>query len=169
MLNVYMKRILIDPSVPAIKSVAVKALENEYNGRQAGLDGVRQMIMNFYQHTYPDIASSKKAEIEQAVERVQNIYGRNYDPAMKVSWKRFPDNAGHMYSLGCFRCHDGKHVSGEGKVLSKDCSLCHVLITHTIDRQKGQVLLTLEAYPHPVDVGNAYTEMNCSDCHGAGN
>ena len=47
---------------------------------------------------------------------------------MKVSWKNFPDNTGHMYSLGCFRCHDGKHVSDDGKVLSKDCNLCHLLL-----------------------------------------
>jgi hypothetical protein len=124
------------------------------------------MIMDFYQKSYPEVASSKKADIERAVEAVQNVYVRNYDPVMKVSWKDFPDNAGHMYSMGCFRCHDGNHVSDDGRVLSRDCSTCHLLITHTVERSKGQAVFSLAAYPHPVDIGDSYKEMNCSDCHG---
>jgi hypothetical protein len=104
----------------------------------------------------------------QVTEEIQHIYGCNYDPAMKVSWKNFPDNTGHMYSLGCFRCHDGKHASNDGKVLSKDCTICHLLITHKVDWSKGQSLFSLAAYPHPVDIGDSYKKMNCSDCHGAG-
>jgi hypothetical protein len=127
------------------------------------------MIMEFYQKTYPDVVSSKKGEIEKAKTEVQNIYRRNYDPFMKVSWKNFPDNAGHTYSLGCFRCHDGKHMSSDGKVLSKDCSTCHLLITHTGDQSKGQAVFAPASYPHPVDIRDAYKEMNCTECHGAGN
>ena len=61
---------------------------------------------------------AKKAEIDRAISEVQKIYARNYFPEMKVDWKRFIDNIGHLYYPGCFRCHDGKHVSDEGKVLS---------------------------------------------------
>jgi len=168
-LNAYLQERLIDPSLPEIKSIAMKALEKSYDSGQAGRNGIREIIMGFYEKTYPELSSSKKAEIEKAVKEVQTIYGRNYDPAMKVSWRSFPDNAGHMYSPGCFRCHDGRHVSSDGKVLSRDCSLCHLLITRAGDRSKGQVLLTTAAYPHPVDVGDSYKEMNCSDCHGTNN
>jgi hypothetical protein len=167
-LNMYMQRKLIDPSLPEIKKISVQALEDKYPSRKEGLDGIRKLIMDFYQKKYPEAASSKKDEIERAIVKVQDVYGRNYDPAMKVSWKNFPDNAGHMYSLGCFRCHDGKHVGDSGRVLSKDCSICHLLITHTLDRSKGQAVFTLAAYPHPVDIGDSYKEMNCSDCHGDG-
>ena len=83
-----------------------------------------------------------------------------------LSWKNFPNNAGHMYSLGCFRCHDGRHVSDDGKVLSKDCGVCHLLFTHQVEPKEGRVILTLATNPHPTDVGDAYKEQNCSDCHG---
>jgi hypothetical protein len=86
---------------------------------------------------------------------------------MKVSWRNFPNNQGHMYSLGCFRCHDGNHVSNDGKVLSKDCSLCHLLIKPRIEKEHKRALLTEDTYPHPVDIGDSYKETNCSDCHGA--
>jgi hypothetical protein len=159
---------LLGAVVAVFKSIAVKALEHTYSSKQAGHEGIRQMITEFYQKNYPDVASSKKTEIGKAAAEIQNIYGRNYEPAMKVSWKNFPDNAGHMYSLCCFRCHDGKHVSNDGRVLSKDCTICHLLITHKIDWSKKQALLSLAPYPHPVDIGDSYKEMNCSDCHGAG-
>jgi hypothetical protein len=168
-LNAYLQGKLIDPSLPQIKSIAVHALENTYSSRLVAGDGIKQMIMEFYQKTYPDVVSSKKGEIEKAITEVQNIYRRNYDPFMKVSWKNFPDNAGHTYSLGCFRCHDGKHMSSDGKVLSKDCSTCHLLITHTGDQSKGQAVFAPASYPHPVDIRDAYKEMNCTECHGAGN
>jgi hypothetical protein len=86
---------------------------------------------------------------------------------MKVSWKNFPDHKGHLYSPGCFRCHDGNHVSDDGKVLSKDCNLCHLLIKGEQSKDRRTSVLTLDEYPHPVDVGDSYRDMNCSDCHGA--
>ncbi len=164
--NAYLQLKLIDPTLPEIKSIAVKALEDTYGTRQAGIDGIRRQIMDFYRKTYPDVFSSKKAKIERAVTELQNIYGRNYDPAMKVSWKNFPDNRGHMYSLGCFRCHDGKHVSDDGKVLSKDCALCHLLLQQKVEAKKGRAILTLATNPHPEDIGDSYKEQNCSECHG---
>jgi hypothetical protein len=30
-------------------------------------------------------------------------------------------------------------------------------------------LMRVLAYPHPVDIGDSYLTMNCSDCHGTGN
>ena len=47
---------------------------------------------------------------------------------MKVNWKTHPNNIGHFYIQGCFRCHDGNHVSKDGKVISKDCNSCHTVL-----------------------------------------
>jgi hypothetical protein len=165
--NVLINKNLIDASLPGIKGVTVKALEGDYASRKEGVYAIGKTVSDFYQKNYPDIYSSKNAQISSAISAIQDLYKRNYDPAMKVSWKTFPDNKGHMYSPGCFRCHDGNHVSNDGKVLSKDCSLCHVLIRSRIEEGKKQAVLTIESYPHPVDIGDSYKEMNCSDCHGA--
>src|SRR6266568_9288838 len=35
-------------------------------------------------------------------------------PEMKVDWRTHPDNVGHFYSQGCFRCHDNQHASRDG-------------------------------------------------------
>ena len=157
----------ISPSLPFIKTTAVQALEGSYSNKERALDSIKQVITGFYNEKFPQIASTHTAEIQQAVGEVQKIYSRNYFPEMQVSWKHFPDNIGHVRSLGCFRCHDGKHVTDDGKVITKDCAACHTII----GQQNGneplrESLLGLE-YRHPADIGDAWKEMNCSECHNA--
>lgn len=156
----------ISPSLPSVKSLVVKALENPYSSKQEGLGGVQSTIEEFYSSNYPELFSTRRTEINRTIEEAQKIYQRNYFPEMAVSWRRFTDNIGHLYYPGCFRCHDGKHVSPEGKVLSKDCNTCHTILAQQFEKQKVRISLGGVDYFHPVDIGNAWMEMNCSDCHG---
>lgn len=170
-LNALLSTGLVDPSLPDIKKTAVKALEGEYRTFNEGKEAIRKTIMDFYRTTYPSVAEARKQTIDRAITALQRTYENNYDPAMKVSWRNFPSNQGHRHATGCFRCHDGNHVSEDGAVLSRDCGLCHVLLEHLIsenEKDKSAVLRVL-TYPHPVDIGDSYLTMNCSDCHGAGN
>ncbi len=155
----------IDPQLPSVKSVCVDALEYPYTSKEAGLDSIKLVIEDFYRTNYPTVAAAQKAAIDRTVSEVRRIYARNYFPEMRVSWRRFPDNIGHLYYPGCFRCHDGKHVDEEGKVLSRDCNVCHTILAQKFD--KGGLRLSLEGveYRHPVDIGEAWKQMNCSDCH----
>jgi nitrate/TMAO reductase-like tetraheme cytochrome c subunit len=155
----------IDPGLPNIKSVAVTALDNPYTSKESAHDSIGLTIKEYYAQNYPDLAQTKSAEIERAVEETRKIYSRNYFPQMQVNWKRFTDNIGHLYYPGCFRCHDGKHVADDGKVLSRDCNTCHVILAQSISDRTQQVSLTGVDYVHPVDIGDAWKEMNCSDCH----
>ncbi len=166
--SAYLQVKAIDASLPEIKSVGVKALEGNYSSKAAGAEGIRKTVMDFYGQKHPDVASAKKAQIEKAVAELQKIYDRNYDPEMKVSWKSFPDSAGHMYSDGCFRCHDNKHVSDDGKVLSRNCGVCHLIFTQRIEPQAGRVTLTLASNAHPINLGASYEGQDCSKCHGPG-
>lgn len=156
----------VDPKLPMIKSVSVEALDASYETKQVALDGIRKKIKEFYDRTYPDVAKRMAPAIERAIVELQKIYGRNYFPEMKVSWKKFPDNIGHLYYPGCFRCHDGKHVTDDGKVLSRDCSTCHTILAQKFEKQKERISLEGVEYHHPVDIGDSWKEMNCSDCHG---
>lgn len=169
LLNVLLSLKLIDPLLPDIKGTAVQALGGNYTSREAARSGIKDAIMEFYKKKYPDVATLKEVELERVIVILQDLYDRNYDPVMKLSWKNYPSQTGHMYSLGCFRCHDGKHKSDDGAVLSKDCSLCHLLIKKQMEKENKLAVLTEETYPHPVDIGDSYKEMNCSECHGAGN
>ncbi len=156
---------LIDTTLPYMKSVAVEALENSYTTKQTGLDSIKIYIENFYTTRYPKIASSESALIEQSIKTVQQIYQRNYFPSMNVSWKKFPDNIGHMYSPGCFRCHDGNHYSADGKVIPKDCNTCHTIIAETDTHGKSVFSLKGIQFEHPVDIGSPLEEVTCTDCH----
>jgi nitrate/TMAO reductase-like tetraheme cytochrome c subunit len=155
----------IDPSLPNVKSVSIKALESSYSTKQLGLDSIKMAIEDYYQTNYPELAKAKQDTIARVVSEVQKIFSRNYFPEMHVSWKNFPDNIGHMYYPGCFRCHDGKHVSDEGKVLPRDCDVCHTIIAQQFEKEGLRLSLSGVEYKHPVDIGNAWKEMNCSDCH----
>jgi hypothetical protein len=155
----------VNPSLPNVKSIAVKALENPYTTKQKGLDSIRTVVEEFYHQNYASLATSKKIQIDSAIEQIQKIYSRNYFPEMGVSWKHYPDNLGHLYYKGCFRCHDGKHVSDEGKVLSRDCNTCHTILSQQFEKDTLRISLGGIEYQHPVDIGDAWKEMNCSDCH----
>jgi nitrate/TMAO reductase-like tetraheme cytochrome c subunit len=158
----------INPKLPGVKAIAVEALEGRYTTKQDGLDNIKSMIEEYFHTKYPDVAVNMNDDINRCVVEVQKIYSRNYFPEMGVSWRRFPNNIGHMYYPGCFRCHDGKHVSEDGKVLSRDCNTCHTILAQQFQQDTLRVSLSGVEYRHPVDIGNAWKESNCSDCH-AGN
>ena len=84
---------------------------------------------------------------------------------MNVSWKKYPNNIGHMYYSGCFRCHDGEHYDQNGNVLPKDCNLCHTIIAQTINDTTNVSLDGLN-FQHPVDLGEDIQDLTCTDCHG---
>ncbi|HZY10150.1 MAG TPA: NapC/NirT family cytochrome c [Bacteroidota bacterium] len=155
--------------LPYIKSIAVKALEAQYSSREIGLDSIRAVIEEFYRTNYPQIAEKKNEAIDRVIVELQNIYNRNYFPEMNVNWKEYPENIGHLYAPGCFRCHNGKHVTNDGKVLSRDCNECHTILAQQFEKEKERISLGGIDYVHPVDIGNAWMEMNCSDCHGTRN
>jgi hypothetical protein len=158
----------IDPTLPDVKTVTVNALEQPYSSKQNALDSIRLAIEDYYQTTYPDVSARKRSEIERTITEVRKIYSRNYFPEMKVSWHDFTDNIGHLYYPGCFRCHDGKHVAEGGKLLSRDCNVCHVILAQHFEQDTVRVALGGIEYHHPADIGDAWKEANCSDCHNPG-
>ena len=84
---------------------------------------------------------------------------------MKSDWRSYPDNIGHYLSDGCFRCHDGQHVSREGRTISNDCTLCHDIIEQG-PRESLESNIEGLAFRHPVDFGAPVSEMGkCTTCH----
>jgi nitrate/TMAO reductase-like tetraheme cytochrome c subunit len=156
----------LDPSLPFLKQQAVAALTGEYKTTSAAMTGIAKSLDDFYESKYPDLAKGKQLEIRNAVAEVQRIYGDTTFPEMKLNWKTHPNNLGHFYFPGCFRCHDGQHVSPEGKVVPKDCDTCHTMLS----QQEGTVTRTTVSgtpFQHPVDIGDL-SQVSCSDCHSGG-
>jgi hypothetical protein len=155
----------IDSQLPNVKSISLQVLETPYSSKQNGLDSIKITIEEYYQTNYAELAKRKQKSIIRAIVELQKIFSRNYFPEMNVNWKKFPDNIGHMYYPGCFRCHDGKHVSDDGKVLSRDCNVCHTILAQQFEKEGLRMSLVGVEYRHPVDIGSSWKEMNCSDCH----
>ena len=156
----------IDPSLPFIKAQGVEVLTADYKTQDEATKAIGEKIPKFYEDKYPQLASGKADSVKNAVAELQRIYNTTFFPTMKVNWKTHPNNIGHMYYPGCFRCHDGNHVSKDGRVISKDCNSCHTLL----DQEEGSShLARMQAQPfkHPVDIGDL-TAVNCADCHSGG-
>ena len=155
----------IDASLPFIKQEAVTVLAETYKTNDEALRAIASGLQGFYETKYPDVAKTKQLEIRNAVTEIQQIYSRTTFPDMKLNWQTHPNNLGHYYFPGCFRCHDGQHVSADGRVISKDCNQCHSVISET----EGTTIAAVPPPPfqHPVDIGDL-TQVNCADCHTGG-
>lgn len=156
----------IDASLPYAKKIGVESLIEGYTTKDSAMVGISSKIAEFYESDYPEVVKNRKGAIDSLTMRVQDVYHNNFFPRMKVTWNAYPDHIGHFLSPGCFRCHDGRHVSEDGAVISNNCTSCHVIIAQGRGPEETQVIHPegLE-FKHPVDIGEAWKEMVCSDCH----
>jgi hypothetical protein len=156
----------IDAGLPSIKATAVEALTAEYPSKDAALAAIDSTIRDFYATNYPDLSTQKSQQIDEAVKRVQDIYLKNNFPHMKASWRTYPDHIGHFLSPGCYRCHDGLHQSADGKVITNDCNTCHLIIEQGDGKTVNEANLEGLEFRHPIDIGEAWKETSCHECHG---
>jgi nitrate/TMAO reductase-like tetraheme cytochrome c subunit len=157
----------LDASLPMIKQEAVTVLTGTYATTDAAMQGIAKGLDDFYESKYPEVAKAKQLEIRNAVTEVQQIFRHTTFPEMKLNWQTHPNNLGHYYSSGCFRCHDGQHVSADGRVISRDCNQCHSVISQSEGTTTLMATSTQQTFQHPVDLGDL-TQVTCSDCHTGG-
>ncbi len=164
----------ISPTLPWVKLLAVETLSKTYATREAAHDGMRRSVTAFYAEKYPDIATARAVDITKLADGLQTIYDESVFPEMKVSWDTYPSNIGHRNSAGCFRCHDGKHVSPDGKVLTADCKACHTAPQRGPQSGMGEAMMTSEKDWHPWQIPEnhlaieKHKNIQCYECHLAG-
>ena len=146
----------IDPAIPEIKSTAGSLLEGKYETEGEALAAI-------------DGSLRKKCEgapnLDSAIEEVQRIYQRNFFPEMKVRWDAYPDHSGHKITPGCFRCHDGQHVSESGEVIRRDCEICHVIIAQGPGTEPDGFTPHGLEFEHPEDIDDEWKTERCDTCH----
>ena len=144
----------LDPKLPLLKKRAVEALTGKYETEAEAEAKIRAALAPHYD--------------TGTVAVVQQIYRQNFFPEMRVNWRAYPNNIGHTIFPGCYRCHDGKHKSSAGKVITHDCNTCHSILS----QGRGESLDTMSVkgmeFQHPTDIADAWKEMNCADCHTGG-
>jgi len=118
----------INPKLPYIKKTSLEFLTAKYSDKDSALAKIEQGLINFYKTNYDYIYIAKQEDIHRAAKKLKEIYSSNVFPQMNITWNTYPNNIGHMNSVGCFRCHDELHASPDGKIISQDCNQCHNLL-----------------------------------------
>lgn len=152
----------IDVGLPFIKAKAVEVLSVDYQTNDEAVAAIARDLPSYYQASYPGVFSSRRAAVDQAVAEVQRIYQTYFFPEMRTNWTSHINNIGHLTAQGCFRCHDGRHFSPEGKVIRNECAICHTTIDQTFAGKR--FIPPGNIFQHPVSLGDKNT-YQCAACH----
>lgn len=153
----------LDPSLPYLKRKTVEVLNQPYATEAEAVKKIAENLDGFYRTNYGALHAEKSEVIKAAVSETQRIFKTYFFPEMKTNWAAHPNNIGHLYSSGCFRCHDGEHVSNTGKVIRNDCEICHTVLSDSARPATTPISIAIK---HPVDLGGL-SGRKCETCHKA--
>jgi hypothetical protein len=156
----------ISKDIPFVKRTAMEILRNNFTDKDTALMQIRDGIINYYKSDFGDFFEKNSSKIDSTVAALQKAYSQNTFAGMKVTYDVYPDHIGHLEVEGCFRCHNDAFEAENGRKITRDCNLCHTILGQG---KKGMMQFTniketLE-FIHPVDIGTAWKEANCSECH----
>ena len=158
----------IPRELPEIKAQAVDVCDQakDLEDTKTAFAFIDSSITEFYKENYPEIYQSDSSMVFKAIDGIKKYFARNIFPEMKVNWLVHPNNIGHLEFDGCFRCHNDRHVSKDGSVISKNCQQCHLINAQGTEEnfEMAKVGESLE-FRHPEDIGEDWKELLCTECH----
>jgi mono/diheme cytochrome c family protein len=162
---------LISQDLPQIRQQAIDLLSQDYPTDEAALEAIAGM-QDFYIENYPTLAIEYFDEINDVVDILQDLYSQMVFREQKIDWTTHPDNLGHKEDPGCFRCHDGKHLSGDEQAIRLECNLCHSVPVVT---DNTGLVTNLELVRGPEPPSHTHTswmtlhgktiDTSCAACH----
>jgi hypothetical protein len=156
----------LERALPSVKRFAVEALAKEYDTRERAMAGIASDLSEAYRKEYPGIWNGERGRVDRAIEAVQATYRATIFPEMGARWSAYPDDIGHFDDPGCMRCHDGEHVSETGAVVRRDCNVCHTILAQGAgDRYATAASPEGLVFDHPEEIGDAWQETGCWECH----
>ncbi len=111
-------------SIPEIRKKAVELFYRSYNNQEVAINAFAG-LEDYYRVYYTDFYSGNSSLVVEAILALQNAYAENISVEQKADWNSHPNDVGHQYSPGCFRCHDGKHLNADQQSIRLECNLCH--------------------------------------------
>jgi hypothetical protein len=156
----------ISMAIPNIKKAAVELLAARYDSTADVPAQIAASLDETYQQEYPEFYDSSKALISNAAAMIAQIYSQNTFPKMHAKWSDYPNNIGHFYTVGCMRCHEGNHTSKSGSTITHTCTACHIILAQgNIEQSTSEMTTEGFEFKHPVDIGEAWREVGCYECH----
>lgn len=164
-----MSRGLISSEIPGIHTRALEALSAKYATRDEAMAAFDAIEVH-YKST--DYYPGHGEQISQAVQTLKDIYDRTVFVDQKVDWTTHPNNIGHIYSPGCFRCHDGKHLNDQNQAVRLECNVCHS-IPVVAGSQDFVTKIEISRGPEPethlnpnwISLHNQAFDSACAGCH----
>jgi len=166
----------IDRSLPSIKARALAIID-----KASSLHGPMEEQVPQFKQIIADAAP--KGELKPAVKTAEDQFAATMLDILKLSefeakdltWKSFPNHAGHKDSPGCFRCHDGKHFNEKGEAIRLQCTLCHDLPQVSVEGTVKTVASTVapgltppgsHEEPNWMRDHRSQVDTSCAMCHG---
>ena len=131
----------IAADLPFVKKTGLALIQAQYASAEEAASKIAAGLGDFYRQQYPDVVANRSKDVNAASVALSAIYQRNVFPDLKVTWGTYPNNLGHMDYPGCFRCHDGSHVTSANDAITQDCAACHNAIA--VEETSPEVLQTL--------------------------
>jgi nitrate/TMAO reductase-like tetraheme cytochrome c subunit len=162
---------VISSDIPEIRRQAVYLFEIPYQTKEAATERISN-LESFYAQNYPDYYAGNSDLVKTAVDELVAAYDASVYPEQKSDWNSHPNNVGHQFSPGCFRCHDGKHLSEEQEAIRLECNLCHA-IPVVAEQYDFVTNLEISHGPEPeshlntnwISMHRSVFDQTCQNCH----
>jgi nitrate/TMAO reductase-like tetraheme cytochrome c subunit/mono/diheme cytochrome c family protein len=164
-------RNLISPLIPEIHNKAIEVYSQIYETTEKGVIGIAG-LEEYYRSYYPDFYAVNSQLIKNAIAVLQDEYRASVYPEQKSDWNTHPNNVGHKYFPGCYRCHDGKHLNAGQQAIRLECNLCHSVpkvagpydFVSNLEISRGPEPET-HKNPNWISMHNKIFNDTCSNCH----
>ncbi len=162
---------LISDELPFIRERAVELLSAINEGEQDVADSF-DTLNDFYHENYPELYNERQKDVETSIETLIEISSQISFPDQEIDWETHPDNLGHKDFPGCFRCHDGKHLTSTGEAVRLECNVCHSVPVVT-DNTKLVTEIQIVRGPEPpshthtswITLHGKAIDSSCAACH----
>jgi hypothetical protein len=118
----------LDRNVKWLRDVGSTVLAGTAHTRDGVEADFRRELEAAYRERHAD-ALPDASVLDTAAKGLAEVWKQNVFPDRAVTWGTYPNHRGHQTGSaalhGCFRCHDDKHKTAGGEVLSGDCAICH--------------------------------------------
>ena len=167
-------KILIIMNLSYIKREAVRLLSPFYETQETAAEKINEELAAFYATQYPEVEA---AAVEAGATALAGLYRQIKFPAMETDWQAHPNNIGHKDYPGCFRCHDGQHLSAQQESIRLECNICHTIPQVVVEGDPPPLISPAKAIPEPAShqdsnwIARHRSEFDqtCSVCHDTSN